>query len=71
MSQTDIIKPLPSPSQLISKKYYQPVIKEEQKHHAYLLTRFLKGRSHITKVPGRMIKCILLNSCLFTTADKI
>ena len=52
----------PAPSLLINKKYYLPVIREEQRHQAYMLTRFLKGRIKIIQVQDQTTKCILPNS---------
>jgi hypothetical protein len=36
-------RPQVTSTQLIVRKYYQPVVQEEERHLAYLLTRFLKG----------------------------
>jgi len=61
---------VPSPSLLIRKKYYQPVIQEEQRHQAYMLTRFLRGTFQLTQGPDRRTGCILPSCFIFTAADK-
>ena len=43
LTQTDKHWQLPTASSLVSKKYYYPAILEDEKHLAYLLTRYLKG----------------------------
>ena len=70
VSQTEY-KPTPSVNKLITKKYYQSAIQEEERHLAYLLTRFLSGIPKIIQDTGQRISYKSHSFYIFTAADNI
>lgn len=61
----------PSSNVLLIRKYFFPAIQEEERHQAFLLTRFLKGTNSKSQVVPQVILCNCSRLFAFTAAESI